>query len=184
MQPREQKRRDTIETHQLILAEKNRSQKKHKWWSGSCTGAERYKEKIIQKMLRTSLALLFVAATSALPLNGTNVSAPMLWSESLSTDFTLWWYLCCRVWNVLVLPQFVRVPMVIDSVVTYVNADLSLKRTRCCLFPGRQGGGGCDTSDQSFDYLLLVHQWPAAQQSSSWPSGAVLGSLGSKLLKM
>merc|ERR1712159_967806 len=33
---------------------------------------------------------------------------------------------------------------------------------------------GCTTSNTSFDYLLLVQQWPAAQDSSSWPSGAKL----------
>merc|ERR1711865_215206 len=36
------------------------------------------------------------------------------------------------------------------------------------------GGGptGCTTSDTSFDYLLLVQQWPATQPSASWPTGA------------
>lgn len=39
---------------------------------------------------------------------------------------------------------------------------------------GAQGKSGCDTSDESFDYLLLVQQWPAAQGAASWPSGAVI----------
>merc|ERR1711990_1383336 len=39
---------------------------------------------------------------------------------------------------------------------------------------GSRGASGCTTDDKTFDYLLLVHQWPAAQQSSTWPKGAVI----------
>jgi len=39
-----------------------------------------------------------------------------------------------------------------------------------------RGASGCTTDDKTFDYLLLVHQWPAAQQSSTWPKGAVTGA--------
>jgi len=31
---------------------------------------------------------------------------------------------------------------------------------------------GCTTGDDSYDYFLLVQQWPATQSSASWPSGA------------
>jgi len=38
---------------------------------------------------------------------------------------------------------------------------------------GVQGKQGCDYSDSSFEYLLLVQQWPAASGSSAkWPTGA------------
>jgi len=36
------------------------------------------------------------------------------------------------------------------------------------------GPSGCTAGDNSFDYLLLVQQWPATQQSTTWPPGAVL----------
>jgi len=33
---------------------------------------------------------------------------------------------------------------------------------------------GCTYDDATFDYLLLVQQWPPAQASSSWPAGAIV----------
>merc|ERR1719473_1086318 len=31
---------------------------------------------------------------------------------------------------------------------------------------------GCTTSDDSYDYYLLVQQWPTTQSSTAWPEGA------------
>jgi len=41
-------------------------------------------------------------------------------------------------------------------------------------FLNSTGASGCTYDDSSFDYLLLVQQWPAAQQSASWPAGAII----------
>jgi len=34
------------------------------------------------------------------------------------------------------------------------------------------GPSGCTSGDSSYEYLLLVQQWPATQHSSTWPAGA------------
>eukprot|EP00656_Telonema_subtile_P032746 TRINITY_DN35_c0_g3_i1.p1 TRINITY_DN35_c0_g3~~TRINITY_DN35_c0_g3_i1.p1 ORF type:complete len:351 (+),score=52.33 TRINITY_DN35_c0_g3_i1:177-1229(+) len=36
----------------------------------------------------------------------------------------------------------------------------------------RSGPSGCTTGDTTFDYLLLVAQWPATQRSAHWPAGS------------
>ena len=55
---------------------------------------------------------------------------------------------------------------------------ISILFTILCILPilihgdGSTKSSGCTPDDTTYDYVLVVQQWPASQASSNWPEDA------------